>query len=132
MAKEAALYTSKSPLEKIQHVLDIKQRQRNLRIKEQLTNKVKLSDAQKERIMHCIRWQYLSRESLIKLSADPDFHLAKGLIVQALAVMLGGNEAIEDKELQLTLKPRHCSFMYQSFAEEGASLDADPETGDEH
>ena len=58
-------------------------------IKEQ-SEKVKLTDEQKERIFRCIRYSYLTQECLLKLSTDPDFALAKEYIVQGLACKLGG------------------------------------------
>ena len=81
MLAEAEEYIKKDPVDKIQHVLDIKQKDRNLKIYDDTFHKVKLNDAQKERLMQSIRWQYLSQETLLKLSSDPDFVLAKSLIV---------------------------------------------------
>ena len=56
--------------------------------------------------MLSIRWQYLSQETLLKLSSDPDFVLAKSLIVQGLALKLGGIDANSSENLRLNQKPR--------------------------
>ena len=106
MLAEAEEYIKKDPVDKIQHVLDIKQKDRNLKIYDDTFHKVKLNDAQKERLMQSIRWQYLSQETLLKLSSDPDFVLAKSLIVQGLAVKLGGPGAISSEDSKLNTKPR--------------------------
>ena len=56
--------------------------------------------------MTSIRWQYLSQETLLKLSSDPDFVLAKSLIVQGLAIKLGGPSAVNPENLKVNIKPR--------------------------
>jgi len=56
--------------------------------------------------MLCIRWQYLSQEALLRLSSDPDFVIAKSLIVQGLAIKLGGAASVRSEDLKLSLKPR--------------------------
>ena len=80
MDNDAKIYFAKDQTGRIQHLLDIKQKQRNLKIKES-SDKVKLTDEQKERIFRCIRYSYLPQECLLKLSTDPDFALAKEYIV---------------------------------------------------
>ena len=56
MLAEAEAYVAKDPVDKIQHVLDIKQKEANLKIYEDTFHKVKLSEEQKERLMLSIRW----------------------------------------------------------------------------
>jgi len=51
-----------------------------LKIKDQ-SEKTKLADEQKSDILKCIRYQFLPQDILLKLSTDPDFVLAKELIV---------------------------------------------------
>ena len=70
------------------------------------SNKVKLTDEQKERIFRCIRYSFLPQEALLKLSTDPDFFLAKELIVQGLACKLGGGDQFASEDLKITMKPR--------------------------
>lgn len=43
---------------------------------------------------------------LLKLSLDPEFVLAKHLIVQGLAIKLGGVEAVKSEDLKLCTRPR--------------------------
>lgn len=86
-------------------MLDIKQKEKNLSLKES-SNKVKLTDEQKERIFRCIRYSFLPQEELLKLSTDPDFSLAKELIVQGLACKLGGGDQFASEDIKITMKPR--------------------------
>ena len=94
-------------------------------------NKVKLSDEQKERLMRAIRWQYVSQETLLRLSADSDFVHAKSLIVQGLAIRLGGSDSISPEELKLTLKPRrileHLEAQRQAEEEDAENQDQNNE-----
>ena len=105
MDQEAAVYFSKDLPDRVQHVLDIKQKERNLILKEN-SDKVKLSDEEKERIYRCIRYAFLPQEALLKLSTDKDFGLAKEFIVQGLACKLGGSHQFASEELKITIKPR--------------------------
>ena len=70
--------------------------------------------------MSCIRWQYVPQEKLLELSGDPDFVLAKSLIVQGLAIKLGGPDAVRAEDLKLTNRPRESMKlrMEQEVAEE--------------
>ena len=81
MLQEAEVYLQKDPVDRIQHVLDIKQKERNLKMNDDTFHKIKLSEEQKDKLLSCIRWQFLSQDMLLKLSTDPDFVLAKHLIV---------------------------------------------------
>ena len=87
--KEAVEYFKKDLTDRLQHVLDVKQKERNKRIKE-CSNKSKLGDQDKERILKCIRYSYLPQDLLLSLSTDESFVLAKEFIVQGIAVKLGG------------------------------------------
>lgn len=42
----------------------------------------------------------------MKLSSDADFVLAKHLIVQGLAIKLGGPDSVRPEDLKLRLAPR--------------------------
>ena len=105
MENEAALYFQKDKTGKIQHVLNVKQAERNERIKV-LSNKQKLSDQDKERILKCIRYSYVQQDILLRLSTDPDFTLAKEFIVQGIAVKLGGAAQFGSDQLKINTKPR--------------------------
>ena len=99
------MYFTKDSPDQIQHVLNIKQKDRNLEIKEK-ANKQTLTDDQKEAIMRCIRYPFLPQDALLKMSTDPDFTLGKELIVQGLAVKLGGTHAVANEDLKINIKPR--------------------------
>ena len=53
----------------------------------------------------------MTQNTLLKLSSDPDFILAKSLIVQGLAIKLGGEDAVSSEDLKLTLKRRESIRM---------------------
>ena len=72
-----------------------------------LSNKVKLTDEEKIKIFHCIRYNFLDQKVLLQLSFDNDFALAKAFIVQALAFKLGGEESFASDELKITTRHRH-------------------------
>ena len=67
-----------------------------------------LKDEDKLRIFRAIRWTYMSHEELLKLSMDPDFSLAKSMIMQGLSCKLDPNYAqtMSTHELMITVKPR--------------------------
>ena len=67
-----------------------------------------LKDEDKLRIFRAIRWTYMSHEELLKLSMDPDFSLAKSMIMQGLSCKLDPNYAqtMSNHELLITVKPR--------------------------
>ena len=52
-----------------------------------------LKDEDKLRIFRAIRWTYMAHEELLKLSMDPDFSLAKSMIMQGLSCKLDPNYA---------------------------------------
>ena len=108
MIKEDEDYVSKDDIDKRQHVLDLKQKAKNLKIDNKQHHKVKLTDEHKEQLMRCIRWHCLSQDTLLRLSSDPEFVLAKSLIVQGLAIKLGGVDAVKAEDLKLTTQPRRC------------------------
>ncbi len=66
-------------------------------------------------ILRCIRYQYLPQDILLKLSTDSAFFLGKELIVQGLALKLGGHEPRSD-EIKINTKPRDIN---NHFAEAG-------------
>ena len=57
-------------------------------------------------IFRCIRYAFLPHEALLKLSTDPEFTLAKELIVQGLAYSLGGGNQINSEDLKINVKAR--------------------------
>jgi len=87
--KDAELYFAKELPDRLQHVLDVKQKERNEAIRLS-ADKQKLTNSEKETILTCIRYSFLPQEELLKLSTDDAFTLAKEFIVQGLAIKLGG------------------------------------------
>ena len=73
--------------QRIQFVLDLKQEERNKEIENMLRLKP-LSDADKIEIFKAIRWTFITHEELLALSMDPDFALAKSMIMQGLSCKL--------------------------------------------
>ena len=70
------------------------------------SDKTQLSDRQKMDIYRCIRFGQLPQDVLLKLSNDPDFALAKELIVQGLAVKFGGADQFTQDELKIVTRKR--------------------------
>ena len=83
------MYFAKDVTDKIQHVLNLKHKDKNIKLAEDSIKKI-LTDQEKDRILKCIRYSYLPQDVLLKLSTDPCFMLAKELIVQGIACKLGG------------------------------------------
>ena len=105
--QQSKVYQALDKAKRIQFILDLKQQARNDAIEAML--KVKpLKDEDKLRIFRAIRWTYMSHEELLKLSMDPDFSLAKSMIMQGLSCKLDPNYAqtMSTRELLITVKPR--------------------------
>lgn len=83
------MYFAKDKTDRIQHVLDIKQTERNKSIA-LASDMKKLTDQEKERILKAIRYSFLPQDILLKLSTCPQFLLAKEFVVQGIACKLGG------------------------------------------
>lgn len=58
MEADAIAYFEKDVTGRIQHVLDLKQKARNLKVKES-SDKIKLTDDEKVQIFRCIRYAFL-------------------------------------------------------------------------
>ena len=86
-----------------------------MKVKES-SDKTKLTDEQKIKIFRCIRYACLPQESLLKLSTDPDFTLAKELIVQGLACKLGGADQFSSDDLKIVVKKRYALEMAETEA----------------
>lgn len=67
-----------------------------------------LTDEDKLRIFKSIRWTFMTHEELLKLSMDPDFTLAKSMIMQALSCKLDPNftKTMSHHDLLINPKPR--------------------------
>ena len=83
---------------------------------------MKLTDDEKVQIFRCIRYAFLPQESLLKLSTDPDFALAKEFIVQGLACKLGGVDQFNSDDLKIVIKKRHALEMADAEAAAAAGL----------
>ena len=72
-----------------------------------------LSDEDKIEVLKAIRWTFITHEELLKLSMDPDFVLAKSMIMQGLSCKLDPNFAhtISPHELLFKIKPRDVTAM---------------------
>ena len=72
-----------------------------------------LSDEDKIEILKAIRWTFITHEELLKLSMDPDFVLAKSMIMQGLSCKLDPNfsTTISPHELLFNVKPRDATAM---------------------
>ena len=83
-----------------------------------------LSDEDKIEVLKAIRWTFITHEELLKLSMDPDFVLAKSMIMQGLSCKLDPNFAhtISPHELLFKIKPRDVTAMMvmQEQQNEGA------------
>ena len=78
--KQSETYQGLEKAKQIQFILDLKQDQRNQEIMEKLKIKP-LTEEDKLRIFKSIRWTFMTHEELLKLSMDPDFTLAKSMIM---------------------------------------------------
>ena len=78
--EQSTKYQLMDTAQRIQFVLDLKQEERNKDIENMLRLKP-LSDADKIEIFKAIRWTFITHEELLKLSMDPDFALAKSMIM---------------------------------------------------
>lgn len=73
--------------QKVQFILDIAQRDVNTLLKQKTTLK-KVSAAEKIKVFQAMRWSFMSHEELVELSTDPDFELARGMILEGLSSRL--------------------------------------------
>ena len=64
----------------------------------------------------------MPQDSLLKLSTDPDFSLAKEFIVQGLACKLGGVEQFNSDDLKIVVKKRHAMEMLDAEVAAAAGL----------
>ena len=112
--KDAELYFEKEPTDKLQHVLDIKQKERNEKIKV-LSSMKKLTEEEKGRILKSIRYSFLPQDVLLRLSTDEAFLQAKEFIVQGIAVLLGGPNHFDSDQLKINVKPRQIVEQTQSI-----------------
>ena len=106
LEEDAEIYFAKDPVDRLQHVFDIKQKERNEQLKNVSAMK-KLTDQEKHQIFRCIRYSFLPQDILLKLSTDPEFVLCKEMVVQGLAVKLAGVEQFNSDDLKIIVKPRH-------------------------
>lgn len=105
LAKDAEAYFAKDVTDRLQHVLNLKQKAHNDALK-LASDKIKLTDEEKLEILKCIRYSFLTQEELLKLSTDAGFTQAKEFIMQGLAVKLGGAHQFNSEELKINAKPR--------------------------
>ena len=86
-------------------ILDLQQDQRNKEIEEHHTIKP-LTDADKKSIFGAIRFSFMTHDELLKLMQNPDFILAKDMIMQGLSCKLNNYEVSAGTDLLINLRPR--------------------------
>ena len=65
-----------------------------------------LSDDNKRAIFKAIRYSFLTHDELLSLMQNPEFALAKEMIMQGLSCKLNSYEVSQASDLLITLKPR--------------------------